>query len=127
MKIYKHYHAKTVVMISLLLLAASFLAACNGDDEESIGQAPQPAASGTWTDERDGTEYGWVRYGGQEWTTRNLCYQPTAGATMPDMTPVNPRYYDDGVATRYFNTFGLLYNHEAALAAVPEGWRHAQA
>ena len=52
-----------------------------------------------------------------------LRYQPAEGGTMPDMTPVNPRYYDDGVATRYFNTFGLLYNHKAALAAVPEGWR----
>lgn len=114
---------KTVGAITCLVLLSSLCFISCSDDDETAGTAPQPTATGTWTDERDGTEYGWVRYGSQEWTTSNLRYQPAKGGTMPDMTPVNPRYYDDGVATRYFNTFGLLYNHKAALAAVPEGWR----
>ncbi len=124
MNIYGYNHMKKAGLITcLLLLATCFFVACSDDEEETTGNAPQPAASGTWTDERDGTEYGWVRFGNQEWTTRNLSYQPEKGATLPDMTPVNPRLYDDGVATRYFAAFGLLYNYEAAQAAVPDGWR----
>lgn len=114
---------KTAGLFSCLLLASCFFVACSDDDEDAIGNAPQPTASGTWTDDRDGTVYDWVRYGQQEWTTKNLSYKPASGSTLPDMTPVNPRLYDDGVATRYFASFGLLYNYAAAEAAVPEGWR----
>jgi len=125
MKIFATYNQmKKVTLLSCLLLALSAcFVACSDDDDKNIGKAPQPAAEGTWMDERDSVEYKWVRYGQQDWLTTNLSYKPETGATLPDMTPVNPKLYDDGIAKRYFKAFGLLYTHEAALAAVPEGWR----
>ena len=109
------------IFFALLAATAVTVSSCSDDDE--VGSAPAPDATGTWLDERDSTVYGTVRYGSLEWTTENLRYQPETGTVYPDLTPVNPRYYDDGVAAKYYETFGFLYNHEAALAAVPEGWR----
>lgn len=97
------------------------LAACS-DDEAGVTTTPAPEATGIWMDERDSTEYQWVRYGRLEWTIQNLRYQVTEGVTKPDLT-MSPGQFDDGVATKYYDTFGLLYNYEAAMAAVPEGWR----
>lgn len=107
----------------VMLSALSFTIMSCSDDDEGQQIAPTPDATGSWTDERDQSVYEWVRYGDLEWTTTNLRYIPSAGATRPDLTPVNPRYYDDGIAAKYYENFGLLYNHEAALAAIPEGWR----
>lgn len=112
MKIFKY-------MLFALCLSG-VMSSCSDDDDVVV--APTPEASGTWTDDRDGTEYSWVRYGNLEWTTQNLSYQAEEGVTMPNVT-VRPGQYDDGIATKYTETFGLLYNHEAALAAVPDGWR----
>lgn len=114
---------KIKYLFFVMLAACSIsLYSCSDDDDE-VGTAPAPGATGSWTDTRDGKEYGWVRYGNLEWTTNNLGYVPTAGSTLPSLTPVASNVYDDGVAANYYQSFGLLYNHEAALAAVPEGWR----
>lgn len=107
----------------LLLPMALLIASCSDDDDNS--SAPTPTATGEFLDTRDSTVYHYVRYGNLEWTTENLRYQVAEGATMPDLTPVmvDWGYYDDGVATKYYSAFGLLYNHAAAEAAVPDGWR----
>lgn len=110
---------KKLIYLFCALGLACGMTACNDDD---VIITPAPDTTGTWTDDRDGTEYGWARYGNLEWTTENLRYEVTTGVTFPD-TYVNPRYYDDGIATKYFEDFGLLYDHEAAVAAVPDGWR----
>ena len=48
---------------ALCLMALSvFTASCSNDDE-SLPSKVEPAAQGTFTDERDGETYGWVRYG----------------------------------------------------------------
>lgn len=109
-------------LYSLLAVITLTMTSC-GDDDEKVKTAPAPDATGTWTDDRDQTEYGWVRYGNLEWTTENLRFKPAEGVTLPDLTPVNPLYYNDGVAAKYYEAFGFLYDYEAALAAVPEGWR----
>lgn len=112
---------KILKYIFLSLCFASVMTACSDDD--AVAEAPAPDATGTWTDERDGTEYPWVRYGNLEWTVKNLSYQVSEGSVLPATLTVRPGQYDDGVNTKYFETFGLMYDHEAALAAVPDGWR----
>lgn len=111
---------KKLYVICLLVSSLALLTAC-GDDDTT--QTSAPTETGTWTDERDNTTYGWVRYGNLDWTTENLSYLPAEGETQPDITPVSAGSYDDGVASSYYAAFGLLYDHEAALAAVPDGWR----
>lgn len=113
---------KILKYILCALCVAGALTSCSDDDDNAITPAPAPDAKGSWTDDRDGTEYQWVRYGKLEWTVQNLSYQTAAGATMPDLN-VSPSYYDDGVGTKYYQTFGMLYNYDAAVAAVPDGWR----
>ena len=108
------------LMIGLLALVAIGGGACS-DDETTI--SVQPAASGSFTDERDGTEYHWVRLGGLDWMAENLRYVPETGNFAPDLTEPYPGYYDDGQDTLYYKLHGGLYDYETALAAVPEGWR----
>ena len=107
-------------MILLLALAAIGGGACS-DNEATIHVLP--TVSGTFTDERDGTEYHWVRLGGLDWMTENLRYVPETGVFAPDLTEPYPGYYDDGQDTLYYKLHGGLYDYETALAAVPEGWR----
>lgn len=114
---------KNFILYLLLATLVNIAAGCSGDDENKGNGAAEPSATGMWTDERDGSEYGWVRYGSMEWTTSNLRYKPVTGTVQPDTTPVETGMYDDGVASRYYASFGYLYDYEAAVAAVPEGWR----
>ena len=105
----------------LLLLAIFFgCVACDDSDNEiNI----QPEATGSYTDVRDGNEYHWVRYAGLEWMTENLRFIPDKGVFAPDLTPLPGGYYNDKKNAEYYKKFGGLYDYEAALAAVPEGWR----
>lgn len=112
----------TRICLPLLVMASAALFTSCGDDDDNLS-APVPEATGTWTDTRDGSQYTWVRYGNQEWTTSNLHYQPAAGTVQPDLTPVLDGMYDDGVAAKYYAAFGFLYDYEAAEAAIPDGWR----
>ena len=118
---------KTRMVNSLFVPACLFIffsvfSACSNNDDE-LGSAPAPIQTGTWTDTRDGQTYAWVQYGDQQWTTENLRHQPAQGEVVPDTTPVPSRYYDDGVARKYYDVFGFLYNYEAAENAIPTGWR----
>lgn len=106
--------------IFILAVAMVVMASCS-DDEKFV--MPVPDATGTFEDERDGITYHWVRYGDQEWMTDNLRFQTTEGIFLPDLTPVNPVYYDDGSNQKYYDDFGGLYDFTAANAAVPDGWR----
>ncbi|MDE7073982.1 MAG: fibrobacter succinogenes major paralogous domain-containing protein [Odoribacter sp.] len=108
---------KQIIIWLMLCLSA---AACSDNDEPVM---PQPVQKGTFTDERDGTEYHWVRFDTLDWMVENLRYEPLNGTFAPDLTPVSPGYYDDGKNTAYYETYGGLYDSEAAQEAVPEGWR----
>lgn len=50
---------------------------CDNDNE--VIPVVKPDASGTYVDERDGNEYGWVRFGDLEWMTSNMRYAPESG------------------------------------------------
>ena len=105
----------------LLLLAIFF--GCVACDDSNNEINIQPEATGSYTDVRDGNEYHWVRYAGLEWMTENLKFIPDEGVFAPDLTPLPEGYYNDKKNAEYYKDFGGLYDYEAALAAVPAGWR----
>ncbi|MEM6319404.1 MAG: FISUMP domain-containing protein [Bacteroidota bacterium] len=66
---------------------------------------------GTFTDNRDGQTYKWVRLkDGKKWMAQNLKYQMT-----------DTWCYDD--ESNNCATYGRLYSWEAAQKACPSGWR----
>jgi uncharacterized protein (TIGR02145 family) len=85
---------------------------------------------GSFTDSRDGREYGWVRIGNQTWMAENLAWLPSID--LPDEgSNISARYYvynyfGESVAqaktSSYYNKYGVLYNWKASLNACPSGW-----
>ncbi len=109
-----------VLCFAMTAIMGTFTA-CDSDDDETPKIVITPDETGTFVDGRDGNIYTWARYGSKQWLTENLRYLPSEG-TVPDT--VTKRFvYNDGSALRYFKSFGFLYNYEAAVASVPEGWR----
>jgi len=103
-----------------------------------ILNAIQAQNSGTFTDERDSTEYKWVKIGEQIWMAENLAYLPKVSPPS-DGSNTEPYYYVYGYKgssvreaketdnyTTYgvlnYTTCGVLYNWPAALEACPDGW-----
>ena len=87
------------------------------------------ANSGLFTDWRDNRQYQYQRIGDQAWMTENLAYLPQVDGV--DTCSQSPKYYVygfndynefDALETENYQTYGALYNWEAALAACPEGW-----
>jgi uncharacterized protein (TIGR02145 family) len=107
-----------------------FITSCKKD-------TPDPFAgdSGTFKDNRDGNEYGWVRIGEQVWMAENLAY-------LPEVYPESEGSEDDGKendsfyyvydyngtdlaaakATENYSVYGVLYNLKAAVNSCPNGW-----
>lgn len=119
MKLYK---------ITVCLLCALLGAACSNEDNDTLPTVA-PEATGTFTDERDGTEYHWVRIGGLDWMVENFRYQLTIEdewyGTIMDETKC--AYYLDYQDYQSGNTYedkwsakyGYLYTQQGALEATP--------
>lgn len=84
----------------------------------------------TFMDPRDGNVYKIVRIGSQVWMAENLKYLPEVSAanSLPSM---GIRYYvygyigtdvEEAKATENYNTYGAMYNWNAAIGACPPGW-----
>ncbi|RHR82529.1 hypothetical protein DWW52_01240 [Odoribacter sp. AF15-53] len=91
------------------------------DEEDKEIPVIKPNATGVYVDERDGTEYGWVRYGDLEWMTSNMRYAPESG--------LYGKYEDDAVIGEgsmqeaMYEKYGYWYDYNAALLVAPKGWR----
>jgi uncharacterized protein (TIGR02145 family) len=102
------------------------------------------ANSGTFTDERDGHIYKWVRICGKKWMAENLAYLPSVSPSS-EGSNTQPVYYvydyqgtDTAEAknTDNYKTYGVLYNWPATMQGAassnanpsgiqgisPEGW-----
>jgi len=99
---------------------------------DSITFVVGESESGTFTDSRDGNEYGWVKIGNQIWMTENLAYLPDVfPGDQANSSYDQARYYVydyDGTSVseakneENYQKYGALYNFEATKNAAPEGW-----
>lgn len=83
-----------------------------------------------FTDPRDGNVYPLAVIGNQIWMTKNLAYLPSVDFASA-FSSEDPHYFvygyggidvDAAKATTNYNTYGVLYNWEAAKTACPDGW-----
>ena len=77
-------------------------------------------------DARDGNTYCTMEYGDQIWMTENMRYLPRVDDTVSE---TEARYYIYAYSgttipnnNANYNTYGTLYNYEAAQTACPAGW-----
>jgi uncharacterized protein (TIGR02145 family) len=118
----KQSHLIFTLVVSVVLLIAS---SCKKDDENNINPV------NTFTDTRDGNVYKTVTIGKQIWMAENLKYLPDIVGPAWSATTI-PYYYVydyngtnvvDAKETTNYNTYGVLYNWEAAREACPTGWK----
>jgi len=85
---------------------------------------------GSFQDERDGTIYSFIYIGEQSWMVENLAYLPdVSSSNIGSSTEINYYVYgyegtsiSEAKAAENHQTYGALYNWEAAKTACPAGW-----
>lgn len=118
---------KYLLLSSLMLCSMTMaLTSCESDDDDAPAKV-QAERTGTFTDERDGEQYGYATYGGLDWMTENYRYD------IGD--DVNSTIYLDSdengstsagtnyASTRNLARYGRLYTLQGARMACPDGWR----
>ena len=93
-------------------------------------QVPFTTADGSFTDDRDGKTYGFITIGTQNWMNENLAFLPAI--SPPSVASyVEEHFYVHGYEsstvsiaknTYVYDTYGVLYNWEAAKNACSAGW-----
>ena len=84
-----------------------------GETLDYLVEASDPlnaSQAGTFTDNRDGERYRWIKIGNQVWMEENLNYKTNAGS-----------WCYDGLES-YCDTYGKLYDWENAKSACPNEW-----
>lgn len=111
-----------------LIIIYLTIVSCNKDDNSDINVI-KANGSGVFLDIRDNNEYGWIRIGDLEWMTENLRYTDIDEYGYSEN---NHRVYYGAELTSVEQNdeinsnkkeFGYLYDYDAALKMVPEGWR----
>ena len=95
---------KITAFLLMMMAMVFFVVGCVNDPNPEFGEM---------TDERDGQTYQTVTLGDQTWLGQNLNYE----------TDNNSWCYDDDPEN--CETFGRLYDWEAAMTACPDGWHLA--
>lgn len=119
MKTDKHRWQAASWLCCCLIAVGLAAVACSSDDTLSV---TEPSGTGTFTDQRDGNTYRFITLGQQDWTVENLRYD----LGNRDLCRIYQSPSDEerqAYSTAYLQRFGMLYTYEAALQAVPEGWR----
>lgn len=122
---------RTIKLMNLLLigiiLVTVVLISCDKDDDPTPENPNYSEEKGEFKDTRDSKVYNWVKIGNQIWMAENLNY---TGSGIQHITD-NSEWYDnsdyDGWCyydnnENYADTYGILYQWEAAKTACPEGW-----
>ena len=110
------------------IVSSVMLSSCKKDNDKSSDEDdPQSENSGTFTDSRDGKTYKWVKIGDQVWMAENLAYTGSDIQHITDNADWGNNtnydgwcYYDNNQDNG--NTYGVLYQWEAAKTACPAGW-----
>ena len=110
---------KTIIWIAAAVMGVS-LSSCSSD-EETIPSKVKATTAGTFTDERDGTVYNWVRYGNLDWMAQNFAY--TDGGSDVTVYLDYDEHEDNPNSLRNVPKYGRLYSYGAAKRLCPEGWR----
>lgn len=120
-----------IIFLNLLLAGSIVISVMlsgykKDDNTPSNGDDPSTGEKGTFKDNRDGKTYKWVKIGKQVWMAENLNYTGSGThITDDDEWPKNSNYdgwcyYENN--ENYSNTYGVLYQWEAAKIACPVGW-----
>lgn len=105
-------HTRNIFKLLLICILAisSVLTACKKNDDDNDNNPPANQ-TGTFTDNRDGHMYNWVKIGNQVWMTENLAYKPST---------LDYRVYNNNEDNAAI--YGYLYSWELAQTIAPEGW-----
>lgn len=102
------------LLLAILICLPFAFTSCSDDDDVPASLIPA-SDKGVYTDERDGNEYQWVRYGNLEWMAENFRYdlrdEDYCRVYSGDSRTLDPKVY------------GRLYTYQGAVDACPEGWR----
>ena len=119
---------KTTYLLGIALVAGALVAtltACNEDDEPAAKVRPERI--GTFTDIRDGEQYGYVTYGGLDWMTENMRYDIHDDVNSTIYLDSDENGGSSGGSnpgsTRNLARYGRLYTLKGAHMACPDGWR----
>ena len=118
-------HRNTIIFVSLLcLVMGTVFVACSSDDDDPDKVTAE--RKGTFTDPRDGQQYGYVTYAGLDWMAENARYDIKDDVNSSIYLDADESGFTSNMnaaSTRNLQRYGRLYTLEGAKAACPDGWR----